>query len=53
MFHHVNMAVLKSHPKLHVWTEGIPYPFNRQLHKMVRHTQTIRRQFGDELFECV
>ena len=20
---------------------------------MVKHTQTIRRQFGDELFECV
>ena len=22
-------------------------------HKMVKHTQTIRRQFADELFECV
>ena len=24
----------------------------RQFHKMVKHTQTIRRQFADELFEC-
>ena len=24
-----------------------------QSHKMVKHTQTIRQQFGDELFECV
>ena len=22
-------------------------------HKMVKHTQTIDRQFADELFECV
>ena len=28
-------------------------PFKRQFHKMVKHTQTIRRQFPDELFECV
>ena len=28
-------------------------PFKRQSHKMVKHTQTIRRQFPDELFECV
>ena len=27
--------------------------FKRQSHKMVNHTQTIRRQFADELFECV
>ena len=27
--------------------------FKRQNHKMVKHTQTIRRQFADELFECV
>ena len=25
----------------------------RQYHKMVKNTQTIRRQFVDELFECV
>ena len=25
------------------------YPFKRQSHKMVKHTQTIRRQFADEL----
>ena len=24
-----------------------------QPHKMVKHTQTIRRQFADDLFECV
>ena len=29
------------------------YPFNRKSHKMVKHTQTIRWQFGDELFEYV
>ena len=26
--------------------------FKCQFHKMVKHTQTIRRQFADELFEC-
>ena len=28
-------------------------PFKRQSHKTVKHTQTIRRQIADELFECV
>ena len=28
-------------------------PFKCQPHKMVKHTQTIRRQFTNELFECV
>ena len=28
-------------------------PFMRQPHKMVKHSQTIRRQIADELFECV
>ena len=28
-------------------------PFKRQFHKMVKHTQTIRRQIVDELCECV
>ena len=27
--------------------------FKRQYHKMVKHTQTIRWQIADELFECV
>ena len=27
--------------------------FLTQSHKMVKHTQTIRRQFSDELLECV
>ena len=30
-----------------------PYPFKRQSQKMVKHTQTIRRQIADELFERV
>ena len=29
------------------------YPFKHQYHKMVKHTQTIRRQFADEFFDCV
>ena len=29
------------------------YPIKRQRNKMVKHTQTIDRQFADELFECV
>ena len=28
-------------------------PFKRQSHKMAKHTQKIRRQIADELFECV
>ena len=27
--------------------------FKRQSHKIVKHTETIRRQIADELFECV
>ena len=26
--------------------------FKRQSYKIVKHTQTIRRQFADEMFEC-
>ena len=29
------------------------WPFKRQTHKMVKHTQTIRLQFADKLFEYV
>ena len=29
------------------------WPFKRQFHKMVKHTETIRRQIAEELFECV
>ena len=29
------------------------YTFKRQALKMVKHSQTIRHQFADELFECV
>ena len=29
------------------------YPLKHQPHKMVKHTQTIRRKFTDELFDCV
>ena len=32
--------------------ETLYYPFKRQSHKMVKHNQTIRRQFVDELFGC-
>ena len=28
-------------------------PFKQQFLKMGKHTQTIHRQFADELFECV
>ena len=28
-------------------------PIKRQFHKMVKHSQTIRWQIADELFECV
>ena len=28
-------------------------PLNANFTKMVKHTQTIRRQIADELFECV
>ena len=28
-------------------------PFQHQPHKVVKHTQTIRRQIANELFECV
>ena len=28
-------------------------PFQPQLHKMVKHTQTIRRLTADDLFKCV
>ena len=31
----------------------IQLPFKRQSHKMAKHTQSIRRQIDDELFECV
>ena len=28
-------------------------PFKRQINKLAKHTPTIRRQFADELLECV
>ena len=31
---------------------AVSWPFKRQSHKMVKRTQTIRRQIADELFEC-
>ena len=33
--------------------ELTPNPFKCQPYKMVKHTQTIRRQIADEMFECV
>ena len=35
------------------WLIQIAQPFMRQLHKMAKHTQTIRRLLADEWFECV
>ena len=29
------------------------YENQKRINKMAKHTQTIRRQFADELFECV
>ena len=31
----------------------LPYRFHGRFHKMVKHTQVIRRQFADKLFEFV
>ena len=37
-----------------VYDNGLRHQrFKRQSRKMVKHTQTIRRQFADELFESV
>ena len=35
---------------LHNLIKPYCYPFKRQFHKMVKLTQTIRRQFADKLF---
>ena len=44
----------------HFFNSSLPLPtasqtlrHKRQSHKMVKHTQRIRRQFTDKLFECV
>ena len=34
-------------------SDNVSIFFKRQNHKMVKHTQTIRRQFADELIERV
>ena len=31
----------------------LDWPFKRQINKVAKDTQTIHRQFADELFECV
>ena len=31
----------------------ISQPFKRQSYEMAKHTHAIRRQFADELFECL
>ena len=49
-------SVLSTLIKKHLPSSTYPIvlePFNCQFHKMVKHTQTIRRQIPDELFECV
>ena len=59
---HKNLNTLKMKQDLFFkWKNFINYtsPFKCQPHKMVKHTQTvkhtqaIRRQIVDELFECV
>ena len=38
------------------WLQSNPdtfYPFKHQTHKMVKYSETIRRQIAEELFECV
>ena len=35
------------------FTKEILNPLSAKPHKMVKHTQIIRRQVADELFECV
>ena len=39
--------------KAYIILNSVINTFKQQPHKMVKHTQTIRRQFADELFECV
>ena len=44
----ISQSFIHDHLPLHLYIN-----FNRQSHKMIKHTQTIRRQIADELFECV
>ena len=44
-----DMIILQGHN----YARKMMMPFKRQSHKMVKHTQTVRRQFVDQLFECV
>ena len=32
---------------------GVVLTLKHRAHKMIKHTHTIRRQFAEELFECV
>ena len=50
-YHKTNKKENKSTEE--VLRDWVPLPFKRQSHKMVKHTQAIRGQFTDELFECV
>ena len=45
-------SIWKTSVKIKEWKQ-FNYAFKRQYHKMVKHTQTIRRQIADELFEWV
>ena len=47
-----NKNLIRNHCT-NVYADWSTLPFKRQFHKMVKHTQTIRRQIADELFECV
>ena len=49
----ITLKSKSSNPSHPVHFRELHEPFKRQFHKMAKHTQTIRRQFADELFECV
>ena len=45
---------MKTDPKISFHLSSLSiFNFKREPHKMVKHTQKIRRQIADELFECV
>ena len=49
----IHRSFIPLMPGLQIKGHTHTQPFKCQPHKMVKHTQTIRRQFPDNLFECV
>ena len=49
----VNSRMYKKDKKLYEILLRSFNPLSANSHKMVKHTQTIRRQIAGELFECV